>query len=539
MYRPTHITGIFGALILMLCIQDSHAGTATWDLNPGSGDWNTADNWMPATVPNRSADIATFDLSNTTNVSISENTQVNSVIFTAGATNPYTISVGPGLTFTLSGPGIINNSGLTQHFSILTDGAGNFGTLVFSGNATAGNNIAADNSGEIEFLNHSSAVSLSVFNEFGAMRFFNNSSVADATILAIGSSVLFANHSSAGSAFIGVDDRSLLQFADRSTAGNATMGGAGFIGFFDSSTASSATIQSDGGYLVFDGSSRGGAAQIELLFHPALEQGAVLDISDHDAPGVTIGSLEGDETALVFLGANNLTVGSNNLSTTFSGVIQDGGQNGGAGGSLTKIEPGTLTLTGANTYTGDTNVNRGVLQVDGSITSNAFVNQRGTLAGIGTIQGDVTNAGGTVSPGDPVGTLTVTGNYTQQASGTLLINIAGVGTDQFSLLNVLGTAELDGRLNPVLLDGFIPAVGDSFTFLNYASVSGSLFTPDRNIDGLMEHWLVTYFPDHAVLSVAAGNVSLPDRGSAVLLFACALSSVALFYRTVYRYSPRN
>ena len=130
--------------------------------------------------------------------------------------------------------------------------------------------------------------------------------------------------------------------------------------------------------------------------------------------------------ALVFLGANNLTIGSNNLSTTFSGVIQDGGQNGGTGGSLTKIGSGTLILSGANTYTGDTNVNRGVLQVDGSITSNTFVNRGGTLAGTGTINGNVTN-GGKVSPGTAgsPGMLTVIGNYTQAQYAALMIQIAG------------------------------------------------------------------------------------------------------------------
>jgi autotransporter-associated beta strand protein len=107
---------------------------------------------------------------------------------------------------------------------------------------------------------------------------------------------------------------------------------------------------------------------------------------------VTIGSLEGDELAGVFLGANNLTVGSNNLSTTFSGEIA------GTGGSLIKIGSGTLILSGANTYTGNTNVNRGGLQVDGSITSNTFVNRGSTLAGTGTINGNVTN-NGRVSPG--------------------------------------------------------------------------------------------------------------------------------------------
>src|SRR4029077_18260794 len=101
-----------------------------------------------------------------------------------------------------------------------------------------------------------------------------------------------------------------------------------------------------------------------------------------------IGSIEGDGN--VFLGARNLTVGSNNLSTIFSGVIQDGGQNGGTGGSLTKIGTGTLDLTGANTHTGNTIVNGGVLKIDGSITSNnTHISLGGTLAGTGTISRSV------------------------------------------------------------------------------------------------------------------------------------------------------
>jgi autotransporter-associated beta strand protein len=138
-----------------------------------------------------------------------------------------------------------------------------------------------------------------------------------------------------------------------------------------------------------------------------------------------------DVSDVVFLGAGNLTVGNNNLGTTFSGVIQDDGQNGGTGGSLTRIGTGTFTLTGANTYTSDTNINRGVLQVDGSITSNTFVNQHGTLAGKGTINGNVTN-NGRVSPGsaDAPGILTI-GNFTQAKYADLMIQIAN--TSDFSV----------------------------------------------------------------------------------------------------------
>ena len=97
--------------LLFLVPSIIYGSSAQWDLDPMSGDWNTADNWTPNGVPNGPADTATFGLSNTTDVSISEDTEVNSIIFTPAATNPYSISVNAGSTLTVSGVGILNNSG--------------------------------------------------------------------------------------------------------------------------------------------------------------------------------------------------------------------------------------------------------------------------------------------------------------------------------------------------------------------------------------------------------------------------------------------
>jgi hypothetical protein len=78
--------------LLFLFPTATYAISAQWDLDPMSGDWNTAANWTPNGFPNGPADTATFGLSNTTDVSISADTEINGITFTAAATNPYTIT---------------------------------------------------------------------------------------------------------------------------------------------------------------------------------------------------------------------------------------------------------------------------------------------------------------------------------------------------------------------------------------------------------------------------------------------------------------
>ena len=93
------------------------------------------------------------------------------------------------------------------------------------------------------------------------------------------------------------------------------------------------------------------------------------------------------------------------------------------------------------------------------------------------IHGNVTNNDfGTVRPGGAPGApgvLTVVHNYTQTQFATLMIQIAGTSTGQFSVLDILGNANLNGILDPMLLHGFIPMIGESFIFTEYTSLAGA------------------------------------------------------------------
>jgi hypothetical protein len=125
---------------------------------------------------------------------------------------------------------------------------------------------------------------------------------------------------------------------------------------------------------------------------------------------------------------------------------------------------------------------------------------------MGTISGNVTsNNGGTVRPGDALGrpgTLTIGGNYTQMQRAILVIQIASADPGQVSVLNVTGNAHLNGYLDPVLVNGFVPNIGQSFTFMNYASFTGFFSRiKDHPFDRGRKRWLVTYNPTSVVLTV--------------------------------------
>jgi autotransporter-associated beta strand protein len=631
------VAGFSPAFILMLSIQTSRAGSATWKRTPVSVNWNRAENWNPQTIPNGPSDTATFAISNRTMVSLSAHTEVNGIVFNAIA-SAFTITADRNVALNISGVGITNNTGVPQNF--VTAGTRLFATagkVEFTNSATAGsltfftnegsgvNSIGggivqfSDNSsagsgtfvnqgaahsgphsgaggGMTFFLDHSTAANGTFTNKGGTRRngfgggtlFLDNSTAGNSTVVnepgtvfgAGGSFTSFRSNSTAGSGTFtnnggegapGVtsfsndstagdatfnnnnggstqfghgfgeapsagdatftnDNGGFVQFAFNATAGdaifinnggavsggyggvtdfldNSTAGNGTFINnggtvsgahggetnfSFDSPTAGNATLIANGGLgggglIQFFFDSTGGTTRIEVFDNGAL------DISLHYAPGISIGSIEG--SGLVFLGALNLTVGSNNLSTTFSGVIQDGGLYGGTGASLTKVGTGTLALGNSNAYTGGTTINGGklVLRNDsGSGTGSGPVQVNvGTLGGDGIIAGAVTVGNGSgpeavLLPGKTgrlPGTLTIQSSLTFKSDATYKFSLNSDTATSDSVIATGVTIHSGAQFSFIDVGNGTLPLGTVFTVINNAAATPIVGTFSDLADG--------------------------------------------------------
>jgi hypothetical protein len=128
------------ALLTLLTNQPAHAGSATWNLSPTTGDWSTAGNWTPNTAPNGLQDNATFGVSNRTDVSISEDISILGMIFDVDA-SAYHFTIPPSRNFTIYEGDLQNNSGVVQTFDVLAaDTTHDYTSVAFGIHSKAGSN---------------------------------------------------------------------------------------------------------------------------------------------------------------------------------------------------------------------------------------------------------------------------------------------------------------------------------------------------------------------------------------------------------------
>ncbi|WP_156433482.1 autotransporter-associated beta strand repeat-containing protein, partial [Bradyrhizobium retamae] len=159
---------------------------------------------------------------------------------------------------------------------------------------------------------------------------------------------------------------------------------------------------------------------------------------------VSAGTLQGTSNSLKGNILNNAAlIFDQNFDGTYADVIS-------GSGTLTKNGTGKLSVSGIQTFTGATNINAGNLNVNGSLKSSSVVNvnKGGTLSGNGTL-GNVKNNGGTVSPGNSIGTLHIDGNFDMGPDSKYYVELNGTTSDR---IEVTGTANIQSSIFEIAHD---------------------------------------------------------------------------------------
>ncbi len=226
-----------------------------------------------------------------------------------------------------------------------------------------------------------------------------------------------------------------------------------------------------------------------------------------------------------------------------------------------------------NTYSGATQVNAGVLQIDGVIASAVTVNSGATLSGSGSVSKAITVKGlGALRPGNKtdagsgIGTFTLSGSG---AVGNLTVETTGIlglqlGANGIAFANQSTTFYVSGALNSnytntgnrvagandrivvggtlsltsgsvidVTLNGYTPTLGAAFDILDWTTLSLGTFTigpvsnlrtgadngsydldlPDITMVNSNYRWDVSLFASNGIIVV------VPEPSRAILLMA--------------------
>ncbi|MCE9591263.1 MAG: autotransporter-associated beta strand repeat-containing protein, partial [Planctomycetes bacterium] len=238
-------------------------------------------------------------------------------------------------------------------------------------------------------------------------------------------------------------------------AGTLTLSGANT--YSGNTTVTTGTLKLGAAGVIPDGSGNGNVSVA-----------ATLDLNGFSE---TINGLSGAGIVDGTSGTPTFTVGANNQTSTFSGIIK----NTAGTLALTKTGTGTLTLSGTNTFAGATTISNGTLQLSGGsnrlynsgttsaaavdVASGATFDLNGnnqTIDGL-TNSGSVTLGSGTLTVGNSSGTTTFggvvsgTGGFSKAGSGT--ITLTNASTYSGATTVSAGTLKLSGGSNRLYNSG--------------------------------------------------------------------------------------
>ena len=433
-----------------------------------------------ATTGATSANLGILDLSGST-VAV---TSARAIVLDAGGgtiitgTNPWTLSGA------ISGAGLLT---VTGGGSVIISGANTYsGGLTIVDNSTVKVSAATNLSG--------ATISLGDSGTAGTLDLTGTTATVTATNLIV-------VNAGGGTITSGPFDWTLSGVI--SGTGHLTIDGTGIITPTATNTYTGGTTISGGATVVISAD-----AQLGAIVANSGQTGPSVTLGDATTKGILELDSAGAVTSALVL---NLAAGGGTIDVTDHPWTITSGISG--TGGLTLNGTGTLILDGANTYTGDTTVTTGTLQLGdisgttvttASLAGNVVVATGGTFTGFGSAAGNLMNSG-IVAPGhgSSIGTLTIGGNFTQASTGTLSIEVTPTGT---SLLKVGGTADLGGTLH-IVLDGQLHAT--TYQLVTANTVSGTFATVTDTLSAALSQQVV--YTGNAVDLVITQLTTLPEN----------------------------
>ena len=320
------------------------------------------------------------------------------------------VTVGTGATFDISGVGAgsteistLAGSGTVQvggNGLVMTNASTEFSGVIADGGSGGGIEIAG---GTQTLSGISTYTGWTVIGEGATLALSGAGSIASSAVVVmattgVGTATLDISQTTSGASVGGLFDvapGAVVSLGSKTLTltGDTLFGGVIQDGGIGGGTGGGLTLATGANVLLAGASTYTGATRIEANAILSLEgpgsiaqssgvnlagANAVFDISCGCLSPQVIKDLSGVAGSQVLLGDTNLTVGTAN-STTFAGVIDNAGGNGG----LIKQGSGTLTLTGTNTYLGGTTINAGTIAVSSD-------------ANLGDATGGLTFGGGTL-----------------------------------------------------------------------------------------------------------------------------------------------
>lgn len=367
-------------------------------------------------------------------------------------------------------------------------GNDNNGQLTVNANATGvfgkvNSQVSVSNNALLNLNNSASGEAHTFEVNDASLAFHDTAGAGQSTInLTQGANATFTDESHGDNANVTVDASSMLALGGSADAGSATVANSGTVKFADNAQGAGAVISNLAGGLV--------------------------DISAALA-SASVGSLSG--AGNIALGAATLVEGALGRNDTISGII-DGS------GNLVKTGTGTLNLTAANTWTGATTAQQGVLLINGNqvaATGKTTVNNGATLGGAGVLGGSVVvDDGGHLAAGQDlasVGVLTM-GALTLNQNSQVDFQFGQpytVGGALNDLININGDLNLNGQLNITQTPGGSFDVG-VYRVFNY---TGAL------TDNILEIGSAPPAADDLYVQTSiAGQVNLVNRTGYVMRF---------------------